>query len=210
MMIRVFVADDHEIVRSGLKRLFADTPDIEWCGEAEDMDALLQRLPPARADVIVLDINMPGGGHPAAVSTLLRAQPPPKIVIFSMYGEDKHAVAYLRAGARAYLNKARSSLELVDVIRKVSTGRRHLISTLQDHLFKNQIDLEKTPADLLSSRELEIVRALAEGLRSTEVARALGISVSTVNSIVLRIKRKLGVRTLIEIVQVAQDHALLG
>ena len=209
-MIRLFVADDHEIVRTGLRRLLDDVLDVIWCGEASTVDDLTAQLPHARPDVLVLDVNMPGSVRPALVTSLRRAHPSLRVIIFSMYAEDRHAVAYLRAGAGAYLAKTRPSKDLLAAARKVHAGGRYITPTLADYLFEHQIDLEKSPEELLSVRELEVVRALADGQRSTEVAAALGLSVSTVNTFVQRIKTKFGVRTVVEMVQTARDHGLLG
>ena len=209
-MIRVFVADDHDIVRTGLKRLIEDLPDMTWCGEAACLDDVFDALARAPVDVVVLDVNMPGGGGPHAVDRLLGLTGAPRIVVFTMYPEDAHAVAFLRAGAAAFISKRRSSNELIEAIRTVHAGGRYLTPDLSDYLFEHQIDVAKAPAEILSERELEVVRALARGLRATEVAADFAVSTSTVNTFVQRIKAKLGVRTAIEIVEFARANGLLG
>jgi two-component system invasion response regulator UvrY len=209
-VIRVFVADDHDIVRTGLKRLLDDLPDMMWCGEAACLEDVFDALSRSPVDVVVMDVNMPGGGGPHAVDRLLGLTPAPRIVVFTMYAEDAHAVAFLRAGAGAFISKRRSSAELIEAIRKVHAGGRHITPELADYLFQQQIDVEKPPAELLSERELEVVRSLARGLRATEVAADFSVSTSTVNTYVQRIKAKLGVRTAVEIVEFARANGLLG
>lgn len=209
-MIRVFIADDHDIVRSGVRRLLDDCADIEVVGEAGSLPELLAGAQQTRCDVVVLDVNMPGGGGPQQIKPALGLPSAPKVVIFSMYPEDAHAVSYLRAGASAYLSKRRASRELIDAVRTVAAGRRYITSTLAEYLFEQQIDLNKDPAHLLSERELEVVRGLAAGKRATEIADELGVSASTVNTYVQRIRAKLGVRTLVEIVDHARQNGLLG
>lgn len=209
-MIRVFLADDHTIVREGLRRILEETGDMSVCGEATCAQEVLDRLPRAGCDVAVLDVNMPGSLGTSLVRQIVEGREPPRIVIFTMYPEDGHAVAFLRAGAGAFVSKRHSSLELVEAIRKVHAGKRYITPELADYLFEHQIDLRKDLSELLSDRELEVVRALAEGRRAVDIAAATGVSPSTINTFVHRIKTKLGVRTVVEVVQAARDAGLLG
>jgi len=164
----------------------------------------------ADANVLILDVNMPGVSGPGTVHEIVSHPGAPKVVVFTMYNEDSHAVGFLRAGASAFINKRRSSDELIRAIRKAAEGRRYITPELADFLFENQIDIQKEPARLLSAREVQVVRSLAAGQRATEIASELGLSVSTVNTFVQRTKEKLGARTVVEIVQFAQDNGLLG
>lgn len=209
-MIRVFIADDHDIVRSGIKRLVDEFADLTVCGEADDAFSLSELTREAAADVLVLDVNMPGVSGPGTVREIVSLPGTPKVVVFTMYNEDSHAVGFLRAGASAFINKRRSSDELIRAIRKAAEGRRYITPELAEFLFENQIDIQKEPARILSDRELQVVRGLADGQRATEIASELGVSVSTVNTFVQRTKEKLGARTVVEIVQFANDNGLLG
>jgi DNA-binding NarL/FixJ family response regulator len=127
-----------------------------------------------------------------------------------MYPEDSHAIAYFRAGARAFLNKRRSIKELADAIHMVSRGQRYVTPGISQYLFEHDIGLDKEPGLIFSPRELQVVRALAEGLRATDIADKLGVSASTINTFVQRIKEKLGVRSVVEVVDFARDNELLG
>ena len=127
-----------------------------------------------------------------------------------MFNEDSHAIAYLRAGAAAFISKSRSSKDLIAAIRKVATGGRYIAPDLAEFLFQNQVDLNRPPCDTLSASELEVIRGLAGGKRSVEIAQETGRSVSTINTFVQRIKTKLGLRTVVEIVHYADDNGLLG
>jgi two-component system invasion response regulator UvrY len=209
-MIRVFVADDHDIVRSGLQRLLAEDPEIQICGEASTGSGLVDRARRERPDVVVLDINMPGNDGTKTVRALTQLTPPPAVVIFTMYPEDSHAVAYLRSGAKAFLNKRRSIRELADAIRTVSKGRRYVTPELARYLFEHSIDVEKAASKIFSPRERQVILRLAEGGRAVDIAAETGVSASTVNTYVQRIKEKLGVRSIVEIVEFARDNALLG
>jgi len=209
-MIRVLIADDHDIVRTGLHRILEELPDMAVCGEARNGDETLRLARSERPDVAVLDVNMPGSQGPSLVTALRGASPATQVVLFTMFSEDSHAVGFLRAGASAFINKRRSSEELIRAIRWAAQGRRYITPELADYLFTHQIDLQKAPRDLLSGRELEVIRGLADGLRATEIAARLELSASTVNTFVQRIKAKLGVRTAVEIVEVARGSGLLG
>ncbi len=209
-MIRVFLADDHEIVRTGLRRVLEEVPDISVCGEAESADRLLPALRAAKPDVVILDVHMPGGDNPELVRQILGLANAPKVVVFTMFHEDSHAIAYLRAGAKAFLSKDRSSLVLIEAIRKVHRGSLYITPDLAAYLLENQIDLHRPAGDSLSPSEIGVLRALADGKRAVEIAKDTGRSVSTVNTLVQRIKTKLGVRTVVECVEYARDNRLLG
>ena len=209
-MIRVFIADDHEIVRSGLRQFLSAKPGIEICGEAETAEDLPMLARREKWDVLVLDINMPGNTGHEMVRKLVWSNPDLAIVIFTMYPEDSHAVGYLRSGARAFLNKRRPIRELAEAIRIASQGRRYITQDLAEYLTEFRIDLEKTPDRMFSSREIEVIRHLAQGTSSTEIASLFGVAQSTVNTFVRRIKLKLGVNSIVEIVDFARDNHLLG
>jgi len=209
-MIRVILADDHDIVRRGLRQLLGDSSDLQVVGEAASLDETLELIGRVPCDVVVLDIGMPGGNGPHAVQRLQALEHAPRIVVFTMYNEDSHAIGYLRAGVGAFINKRRPSHELLEAIRRVHAGGRYITPTLAEYLFEHQIDVQKGPADLLSDREMDVVRALAGGKRATEIASEWNISASTVNTYVQRIKTKIGARTAVEIVDYARTHGMLG
>ena len=207
--IRVFIADDHAIVRTGLRRLFEDTPDIHLCGEAASVVGLTERARRERWDVVVLDSKMPGSDGPGTVRQLLALPSPPQVVVFTTYPEDSHAMGYLRAGACAFINKGRSTEELIKAVRMAAQGRRYITPTLADYLFEHQLDPHKSVEELLSDRELEVVRALAQGQRATEIAQTMSVAPSTVYTYIQRFKDKFGVRTAVEMVQFATENGIL-
>jgi len=199
-MIRVFIVDDHEIVRKGLRQLLVEDPEIVICGESETAEGLEKHARTGNWDVLVLDISLPGGGGPEMVRRLMKLSSPPAIIIYTMYPEDSHAIGYFRAGARAFLNKRRSIRELAEAIHMVSRGSRYVTPSLSQYLFEHDIGLDNEPGQIFSPRELQVIRALAEGQRATDIAEKLGVSASTVNTYVQRIKEKLGVRSVVEVV----------
>jgi DNA-binding NarL/FixJ family response regulator len=209
-MIRVFIADDHHIVRGGLKSIISEQVGMEVCGEAAEATGLVERVANSGADVVIMDVNMPGGGSPSLVQSLRALPSPPQVVVFTMYQEDSHAVGFLRSGAAAFINKQRAPEELFKAVRVAAAGGRYLTQELQAFLLQNQIEVQKHPLDLLSAREVMVVRLLAVGKRATEIAHELGVSTSTVNTYVERVKTKLGLRTTVEVVQYASENGLLG
>ncbi len=209
-MIRVCIADDQDIVRSGLRRLLAEDPEIRVCDEASTGYGLVDRASRERWDVVVLDINLPGSNGTKMIRALADLQPAPAIVIFTMYPEDSHAVAYLRCGAKAFLNKRRSIRELATAIRTVHSGARYITPELAQYLIERDIDVEQAVGTTFSARERQVILRLAEGRRAVDIAAELCVSASTVNTHVQHIKEKLGVRSVVEIVDFARDHALLG
>jgi DNA-binding NarL/FixJ family response regulator len=209
-MIRVFIADDHEIVRKGLRQILAEDPEIEISCEADTASGLEEKVKSCRCDVLVLDINLPGGRGPETVKRIAGLKPPPAVVIYTMYPEDSHAIAYLRAGAKAFLNKRRSIKELAEAIKEASRGKRYITPSLSSYLFEYDISVDKEPGKIFSPREIQVIRRLSEGRRAIEIAQSLGVSASTVNTYVQRIKEKLGVRSIVEVVDYARDNGLLG
>ena len=125
-----------------------------------------------------------------------------------MYNEDSHALPFLRAGASAFLSKKRSSVELIKAIRKVHKGGRYITRELSELIFNSGIDIEQSLENSFSDRELQVIRDLVEGLLSVQIAEKMNISASTVNTHVQRIKEKLGVKTIVEIVRYAERNGL--
>ena len=207
-MIKVCIADDHEIVREGLKRVLADTKDIKVVSEAASMEEAYNSLAREAVDVIILDVNMPGFEGTKSVSNLLARKPGTKIIIFTMYGEDSHAVSFLRAGAYSFINKKLPMQELINAIRKVSSGKRYITPTVAEYLFEYGIDIEKKPHESLSEREYQVFLRLAQQANPTKIAEEMSLSVSTVNTYVQRIKLKLGVRTILQIVDYARSNGI--
>jgi two-component system invasion response regulator UvrY len=207
-MIRVFITDDHQIVREGLKRIVTDTDDMIVCGDAASGEELLSRAPREEWDVLVLDISMPGANGLEVIQRLASIKPDTKIVVFTMYDEASHALRVMRAGAKGFLSKARPPVEVLDAIRKVYSGGRYIPPSLAEYLFERDIDLKKEPHQTMSDREYEIFLLLGKGKKPKEIAEQLEVSYSTVTTYVHRIKSKLSVNSIGEIVQYAYRHRL--
>lgn len=206
---RVCVADDHAIVRDGLARLLGDTPDLDLVEQLATAEGIVERARRGRWDVLVLDSRMPGNEGVPTVRALCGLDGGPRVVVFTTFPEDSHALGFLHAGASAFLNKSRPLDELLTAIRLAAGGRRYITPSLADYLFELQLDPTRPPVELLTDRELEVVRLLAGGQRAKEAAAALRVSPSTVYTYVQRAKEKLGVRTTVEVVAFARDNGLL-
>lgn len=207
-MIRVFITDDHEIVREGLKRIVSDTEDMVVCGDAASGEELLRRAETEAWDVLVLDINLPGINGLEVIQRIGATKPGTKIVAFTMYDEASHALRVMRAGAKGFLSKTRPPVELLDAIRKVHSGGRYVTSSLAEYMFEKDIDLKKEPHQTMSAREYEIFLLLGKGKKPKEIAEQLEVSYSTVTTYVSRVKSKLSVNSIGEIVQYAFRHRL--
>jgi len=208
-MIDVVLADDHAIVRDGLRRVLHETGEMRVAGEAGDGVEVMRVLGEVPRCVLVLDLNMPGCRGLDTIAQVRAQFPGVKIVVFSMYEENSYAVSAMRAGAGAFLSKARAPAELVEAIRKVDAGGVHVTPRLAEHMVRHGIDLTGEPHEALSSRELEIFRRLAAGRTPTAIADELGLARSTVTTYVHRIKQKLGVETIGEVVRYAHRHHLV-
>lgn len=204
-MIRVFVADDHGVVRDGLRRLLDDTSDLRVVGEAADGIEVIRRAEAEEWDVLLLDLSLPGLAGVEILQRLKAIRPALKILVLSMYPEDQHGPHLLRAGAAGYLAKDRSGGELLEALRTVAAGGSYVTDVVARHLLAG----ESSPHEALSQREHEIFMRIVHGRTQAEIATDLKLSPTTVNTYVVRIRRKFGVRSVNEIIQYAHRHKLI-
>ncbi|HEY3074171.1 MAG TPA: response regulator transcription factor [Burkholderiales bacterium] len=205
-MTRVLLADDHKIVRDGLKRILAATPDLQVAGEAGDGDELLRLVKSSDCEVAVVDLSMPGLSGIALVKRLKSEKPKLRILVLSMHGEQQYAARVLKAGASGYLNKDSAAEQLVGAIRKIAAGGVHIGEAAAASL----VAAEKSPHEALSDREFEVLRLLVEGLGPTEIGERLHLSVKTVSTHKTRILEKLKLGSTAELVRYALEHKLVG
>jgi len=205
-MIRVLLADDHKIVRDGLKRILAATADIEVVAEAADGDEVLRLVKGGEHDVAVLDMSMPGLAGPALVKRLKEEKPKLRVLVLSMHAEQQYAARALKAGASGYLNKDSAAEALVGAIRKIAAGGVHIGEAAAASLLQGGT----AGHEALSDREFEVLRLLVEGLGPTEIGERLHLSVKTVSTHKTRILEKLGLGSTAELVRYALEHRLLG
>jgi len=209
-MIRVFVADDHPIVREGLKQILADTSDIVVVGEADSGQAVLNFTAKGHCDVVLLDISMPGRDGLEVLRELKQQKPKLPVLILSMYPEEHYAVRVLRGGASGYLTKSSAPDELISAIRKVASGRKYISATLAERLtYELDRDSDRPVHEVLSDREYQVMHMIATGKSVKEIAEELNLSVKTVSTYRARILTKLNMKNNAEIVLYAVQNKLV-
>lgn len=209
-MIKILIADDHAIVREGLKKIIAQTSDIIVEDEATNGAGVISKVLKNDYDVIVLDITMPGRDGIDVMKQIKTIKPKIEILILSMHSEDQFAIRALKAGASGYLTKDSAPDELVDAIRRISLGRKHITSSLADKLaFEIGTDYEKLPHEKLSDREYQVLVLMASGKAVKEIAEELFISSNTVSTYRARILAKMGMRTNAELTSYAVKNQLV-
>jgi DNA-binding NarL/FixJ family response regulator len=214
-MIRVLLADDHGIVREGLRLLLHSAPDITVVGDADNGAsalALAQQLAP---DVVILDLDMPGGDGATALRAIQEKMPSVRVLILTMHAEHERLLPLLEAGARGYLSKAAAVVDLIEAIRVVAAGdvyvRPAAARLLAAAIVPQRADeTARSRFRTLSAREKTILRSVAQGYSGAEIARELGISSKTVDAYKRRVEEKLGFRHRTDYVRFAIDAAILG
>lgn len=206
--VRVALADDHEVVRGGLRLVLGGEPDVEIVAEAADVGAAARMVLGHQPDVLVLDLNMPGGSSLEAIPRMLASSPATAIVVLTMQEDPAFAREALRAGARGYVLKEAASTELVRAIRTVLGGGVHLHPSVGARIAAAP-DPTGPPGDL-SPRELEVLRLIALGHTNTEIGATLFLSVRTVESHRAHVQRKLGRTSRAELVAYALENGLIG
>jgi two-component system, NarL family, invasion response regulator UvrY len=207
-MIRILIADDHAVVRCGLRQVIAEEPDMKVVGEAENSQELLALARSLSYDLILLDITMPGRNGLDVLRELKKEYPKRPILILSMHPEDQYAVHAFRAGAAGYLTKESATEELVGAIRKVLSGGKYVTPALAERLALDlSADSEKAPHATLSTREFQILCMIGIGKSVTIIADELSLSVKTVGTYWTRILEKMGMQGNAELIRYAiQNH----
>jgi len=209
-MISVFIADDHAIVRQGLKQIVLDTTDIRLSGEAATGQEALQMVRSGTCDVLVLDLNMPGIGGLDILRVLKGERPNLPVLILSIHAEGQYAVRCLQAGAAGYLTKESAPEELVEAIRQVAAGGKYVSRGLAESLAMRLNETEERPRyETLSDREFQVLQLMGAGNSLTEIAAALSLSVKTVSTYRARMLEKLGLKSSAEIIQYAIQNRLV-
>ena len=191
-MIRTLIADDHPVVRTGIRKILSQSPDIEVCGEAATGQQALNMVGTMSLDVVLLDVTMPDGTGIDVLKSIKGERPDLPVLVVSMHAEDRYGRMVLRAGASGYITKDSASDHLVPAIRRVITGRKYISQTLEERLaFEDEVDEERPLHDRLSDREHQVLNLIAEGRTVGEIAEQLKISPKTVSTYRTRILEKL-------------------
>lgn len=205
MTTRILLADDHQIVRDGLKRILAATPDLQVAGEAASGDEALALVKANDYDIAMLDMSMPGLSGIDLIKRLRIEKPRLKLLVLSMHGEQQYAARALKAGAAGYLNKDSAGEQLVSALRRIAAGGVYITEAAAATL----LQAGKSAHDALSDREFEVLRLLVEGLGPTDIAGRLHLSVKTVSTHKTRILEKLNLKSTAELVRYALEHRLV-
>jgi DNA-binding NarL/FixJ family response regulator len=209
-VICVLIADDHAVVRRGLRQILAETPDIQVGDEASTPREVLELVRKKRFDAVILDINLPGASGLTLLADLRRERPELPVLILTMYSEAQYAVRAIKAGAAGFLTKESAPEKLIEAVRKVAGGGRYVSAELAETLASVLAgDVEGAPHERLSVREFEVLRMLASGKSVSEVARALSLSVKTVSTHRTRILQKLHMKTNAELTHYAIKNQLV-
>jgi DNA-binding NarL/FixJ family response regulator len=210
-VIRVIVADDHAIVRQGLKQILAQVPDMQVVGEAGTGDETMAVVRDVPADILILDLSMPGFGALEALREVRHRRPTLPVLILSVHSPAQYGIRMLRSGASGYMTKESAPDELIQAIRKIVGGGKYLSQEMAEKLAEHvsQGEHEK-PHEALSDREFHIVRLLALGKKVSEIAEELALSPKTISTYRRRALEKLNLQSNADITQYALRERLIG
>ena len=201
-MIRLLIADDHPIVREGLKRLVSGTQGMDVVGEAVNGMEVMQKLRELAVDVLLLDVTMPGGNIIESLRQITEDFPQTRVLVLSIHPEDKYALSTFKAGASGYLTKEHTPEELVVAIRRVYNGGKYVTASLAELLLtEHLVESGEGPYEKLTSREYEILCMIGEGKRLKDIAFQLSLSPKTVSAHRSHILEKLRLRTTADLIR---------
>jgi two-component system, NarL family, invasion response regulator UvrY len=210
-VIEILIVDDHRLVREGLKKILAETPNISVADEASGGLEALRKVRQRDFDVIILDISMPGKSGIEVLEELKKEKPKSHILILSMHPEEQYAVRALKAGAAGYLTKESASNELIDAIHRISAGKKFITASLAENLaVALEADAPKAPHELLSNREFQILCMIARGKSIKDIASELFLSVKTVSTYRTRILDKMRMKNTSELIYYAIKNGLIA
>ncbi|MBI3850587.1 MAG: response regulator transcription factor [Verrucomicrobia bacterium] len=209
-MIKILIADDHAVVRRGLKQILQEHSDIVVGGEATNAGEVLDQVRAKSWDVLVLDITMPGRSGLDILRELKQLAPQLPVLVLSMHAEEQFAPRVLKAGAAGYLPKESAPEELVKAIRKVHSGGKYISPTQAEKMaFNLSVDADKPPHEKLSDREYQILCLIGSGRTPTQIAKQLSLSVKTVSTYRTRILEKMNLHTNAELTHYAIKNGLV-
>jgi two-component system invasion response regulator UvrY len=194
-MIKILIADDHAIVRAGLKQILAETADMVVAGEAANGREVLEQVRQGDWDLVLLDLAMPGKGGLETLKELKKEKPKLPVLVLSIFPEEQYAVRALKAGASGYLTKESAPEELIAAIGKVAQGGKYFSSSLAENLVSQlEEDAEKLVHEMLSDREYQVMLLIASGKTVSEIADEMCLSVKTVSTYRSRALTKMGMK----------------
>jgi len=208
-MIRIVIADDHAIVREGLKRIVSEAKDMSVVGESANGAEVMQRVRELDFDILVLDLSMPGRSGMELIKLVRAEKPKLRILVLSMHQELQYAVRAIKSGASGYLTKESAPGQLEQAIRKIAAGGAFVTPEVAEQLALGAMPGSETqPHETLSDREFEVFRLLAAGVSVTEIAAQLKLSVKTVSTHKANMMQKMGLQNSSELIRYAIRHGL--
>ena len=209
-MTRIIIADDHPIVRAGMKQIISEASDLMVADEASDGHQLLSKIREENYDVVILDISMPHMDGLDVLKQLKIEKPKLPVIVLSIHPEDQYALRVLKAGASGYVTKASAPDELINAIRKVCWGGKYISPTIAEKLaFQLDANFDKMPHEALSDREYQVLCMLASGKTVTEIADELALSVKTVSTYRARVLEKMDMKNNAELIHYAVQNKLV-
>lgn len=209
MAIRVYLVDDHALVRAGMKMILAGEVDIEVVGEADTGEVALAQVRQLKPDVVLCDIHLPGLSGLEVTERITRSLPETKVIAVSVLEDGPMPKRLLDAGASGYVGKGGDASELVRAVRDVARGKRYLASSVAQAIALSSVSGDSSPFDGLSGRELEVSLLLLRGLRQEEIAKRLSLSAKTVNTHKSRAFEKLGIRDTVALARLASQYGMV-
>ncbi len=201
-MIDIIIVDDHAVVRSGIKHILQERPDINVVAEASSGSEAMKHLMENSADIVLLDISMPDKSGIEVLKNIRSQHPDVSVLILTMHPEEQYAIRALKGGAAGYITKDSAPSELIKAIVKISSGKRYISASLAEKLAGMlDISTERVPHEMLSDRELEVLLLIAAGRSMTEIADNLNLSIKTVSTYKSRILLKMDLRNTADIIR---------
>ena len=208
MTIRVYVVDDHALVRAGMRMILSAEADIEVVGEAESGEDALPEIRAIKPDIVLCDLHLPGVSGLEVTERIVRGEYGPKVIVVSVLEDGPMPKRMIAAGASGYVGKGGDARELLSAVREVASGRRFLASKVAQSLALSGLDADETPFDSLSPRETEVAMLLIQGMRQEEIARRLSLSAKTINTHKTRLFDKLQVHDSIALARLASQYGM--
>ena len=208
MTIRVYVVDDHALVRAGMRMILSAEADIEVVGEAESGEDALPEIRALKPDIVLCDLHLPGVSGLEVTERIVRGEYGPKVIVVSVLEDGPMPKRMIAAGAAGYVGKGGDARELLRAVREVASGRRFLASRVAQSLALSGLDATESPFDSLSPRETEVAMLLVQGMRQEEIARRLSLSPKTVNTHKGRMFEKLGIQDSIALARLVSRYGL--
>jgi DNA-binding NarL/FixJ family response regulator len=207
--MKIFLVEDHEIINEGLKKIFSEQNDFEIAGESKNIDGLYTFLKSEEPEVALISFANPESSELAAIKNLKECHPNIKILVLSMYSDERFAIRTMKYGASGFLTKRAPAKEFVVAVRKIAAGNKYIESSLSESISLKAIDRNnQLNHEKLSDREFEVMRKIASGKRLIDIASDLSLSINTISTYRTRILEKMSMRSTVEIIRYVLDHNL--